>query len=116
MNKNALKLITIFGFLGLLTPTLSKAADYSSAHLLSRSDFQEHVATGYAITFTSYLIYRKNLEMTPESSVLTSVATSLVLGFVRDQYLFKHGDIGNYMKATAAGTTASTLINLTIKF
>jgi hypothetical protein len=86
----------------------AKAEDYSN--LWSRSDMKEH------LTFTSYMIYRKKLEMTPESSALLSVATGLALGLIRDKFLFNHDHLGEYMKANAIGATASVLLTYSIQF
>jgi hypothetical protein len=92
----------------------AKAEDYSN--LWSRSDMKEHMVTSYALTFTSYMIYRKKLEMTPESSALLSVATGLALGLIRDKFLFNHDHLGEYMKANAIGATASVLLTYSIQF
>ena len=82
----------------------------------SRSDLQEHMATSYAIAFTSYHLMRDKFEMNQTESIIWSTVGTIALGFVRDKYLFHHDNIGEYMKANFVGATASTVINLTINF
>jgi EamA domain-containing membrane protein RarD len=94
----------------------AKADDGDYSNIWVRSDMQEHMATSYALSFTSYMIYRKEFEMTPESSVLLSTLTGLALGLVRDQFLFHHDHLGSYMEANAIGATASMFLTYSFKF
>lgn len=114
MKRNAFILTLLFSFLGTSFSGTAKADDYSN--LLKRSDMQEHMVTSYALTFTSYMIYRKKLEMSPENAVFLSAATGLALGFIRDKFLFNHDHLGEYMKANAIGATGSVLLTYSFKF
>ena len=85
---------------------------------LCRTDVQEHMVTSYALTFTSYMVYRKKLEMSPESSALAAFGTGMLLGLVRDKYMFNKSwsDIGELTKANAAGAGLSTVFTVVIQF
>jgi hypothetical protein len=114
--RNKFLLFTIlFSLLGSISSP-AKADDLSNVNLWARKDMQEHMVTSYALTFTSYMIYRKKLEMSPEDSVLLSALTGIALGFIRDKFIFKHDNIGEYMKANAIGTTASVFLTYSIQF
>jgi hypothetical protein len=108
--RNKFLLFTIlFSLLGSISSP-AKADDLSNVNLWAR------MVTSYALTFTSYMIYRKKLEMSPEDSVLLSALTGIALGFIRDKFIFKHDNIGEYMKANAIGTTASVFLTYSIQF
>jgi hypothetical protein len=92
-------------------------ADATDASFWNRSDYQEHMATSYALAFTSYELMTQKFEMQREDALIWSTIGTIALGFVRDEYLFKHtSDLSDYTKANFIGATASGLIVLTFHF
>lgn len=112
MNMTYLKSIIIL--FSIVFSTNSYAADT----FWDRATNQEHVASGYAFSLSSYLIYKNTLELSKEKSLLLSAGTAFLLSALRDRYIFRSDPslASDHLKATALGVSAATVFSITIDF
>ena len=113
------KVISLFLFLiaiNFLIPNKKAYAD-NTIDFWSRSDYQEHIAFSYAVSFSTYELLHQKFDVPEYDALIYSTVGTLVLGAARDYFLFHHqNDMTNYMEANFVGATGASLIVLTFHF